>query len=393
MTREDRPALEADGFPVTFWRLLALGPVVGVASGTLSYTLQVWLNPKIVQQPIGQYSWVVLFNILAWTSWLVLLPLVWWLASRVPISSGRRALALAFHATASVAVAALHCAISAGLKLWVLRVSGQPDPVDRALSYQSLLTWSLLYEFEWEVLLYWGVLAANHALATSRELRRRELHEARLEARFVEAKLESLQRQLHPHFVFNTLHAITGLLHRDVNRAESMLVRLGDLLRAVFTSHAQQEVPLARELDLLQHYLEIQRMRFGEPLACDLDVPLAARSALVPVLVLQPLVENAVTHGFGGRPGGVIRILARRVGDRLELSVTDNGSGPATSANGAPPEGVGLSNTRARLEHLYPGKSDVRVIVPASGGFTVALSLPWQAAPALLDEHALDIPA
>jgi two-component system LytT family sensor kinase len=393
MTAQDSAALEADRFPVTFWRLLALGPVVGVVSGTLSYTLQVWLNPKIVQQPAGQYVWVVLFNILAWTSWLILLPIVWWLGSRVPISSGRRAAALAFHGAASVSMAALHCAVSAGVKLWVFRVSGQPDPVDRVLSYQSLFTWSLLYAFEWEVLLYWGVLAANHALSASRELRRRELHEARLEARFVEAKLESLQRQLHPHFVFNTLHAIIGLLHRDVDRAERMLVGLGDLLRAMFRSQAQQEVPLARELDLLQHYLEIQRVRFGGTLACELDIPLSARSALVPILALQPLVENAVKHGFSGRPGGVIRVSARRVGERLELTVTDNGSGLSASAHGAMPEGVGLSNTRARLEHLYPGQSGLRVSAPASGGFTVTLSLPWQAAPTSLEAEALDIPA
>jgi two-component system LytT family sensor kinase len=393
MTPQDSPADDADGFPVSFWRLLALGSVVGVVSGTLSYVLQVLLNPKIVQEPIGQYVWVVLFNILAWTSWLLLLPLVWRLSSRVPISGGRRTVALTFHAAASVAVAAVHCAMSAGLKLWVLRISGQPDPVDGVLSYQALFTGLLLYAFEWEVLLYWGVLAANHALNASRELRRRELHEARLEARFVEAKLESLQRQLQPHFVFNTLHAITSLLHRDINQAESMLVRLGDLLRAVFRSHAHQQVPLARELDLLQHYLEIQRVRFGGTLTCELDVPLAARSALVPILVLQPLVENAIRHGFGGRAGGVIRVSARQVDERLEVTVTDNGCGPSASAREAIREGVGLSNTRARLEHLFPGRNDVRLNAPVAGGFSVALSLPWQAAPASLDAQALDIPA
>jgi Histidine kinase len=140
---------------------------------------------------------------------------------------------------ASVVISSLHCAVGAGLKLWVLRVSGQPDHADRILSFPSLFTSHLLYAFEWEVLLYWGVLATNHAIRASRELRRRELHEARLEARLVEARLESLQRQLHPHFVFNTLNALIALLHRDPIRPESVLVRLGDLLRAVFRSQAQ----------------------------------------------------------------------------------------------------------------------------------------------------------
>jgi two-component system LytT family sensor kinase len=391
MTQPDS-ALESDDFPVRLWRLLALGPLVGVASGTLSYSLQAWLNPRIVLEPIGQYLWVVFYNILAWTSWLVLIPLIWKLASRLPIATARKAVPLAFHAAASVAISALYCAVSAGLKLWVLRVSGQPDHADRVLSFPSLFTWHVLYTFEWEVLLYWGVLAAHHAIRASRELRRRELHEARLEARLIEARLESLQRQLHPHFVFNTLNAITALLHRDPGRAESMLVRLGDLLRAVFRSEAQQEVPLGRELDLLQHYMEIQRVRFGGTLTCEIDVPSATNPALVPVLLLQPLVENAVKHGFAGRAGGVIRVSARRAGDKLEIAVSDNGRG-ASALQGTSQEGVGLSNTRARLEHLYPGRSHLRVSTPATGGFVVAISLPWQASPAAVDPQALDIPA
>jgi hypothetical protein len=126
MTQPDSPAIESDDFPVRFWRLLALGPIVGVASGTLSYILQVWLNPRIVLEPIGQYVWVVLYIILAWTSWLALIPLIWTVASRLPIATGRRAVPIAFHAAASVVLSALHCAVGAGLKLWVLRVSGQP---------------------------------------------------------------------------------------------------------------------------------------------------------------------------------------------------------------------------------------------------------------------------
>jgi LytS/YehU family sensor histidine kinase len=272
---------------------------------------------------------------------------------------------------------------NAGLKLWVLRFAGQPDSPPRVLSFESLFTWALLFTFEWQVLLYWGVIAAHHAIEASRELRRREVLEARLEAQFIEAKLESLQRQLHPHFIFNTLHAVTTLLHRDVDAAESMLVRLGDLLRAVFRSQAQQALPLARELELLQHYIEIQRTRLGGSLSCDIDVPPAALGALVPVLVLQPLAENAVKHGFGGRPGDArIRVSARRDGDRLELTVSDNGRG---LPSGAVAEGVGLSNTRARLEHLYPGASDVRLDPVPGGGVCVTLTLPWQAASSMPD--------
>jgi LytS/YehU family sensor histidine kinase len=132
--------------------------------------------------------------------------------------------------------------------------------------------------------------------------------------------------------------------------------------------------------------------RFGGTLTCEIDVPPATQPALVPVLVLQPLVENAVKHGFAGRAGGVIRVSARRVGDRLELTVSDNGRG-ASALQGTIHEGVGLSNTRVRLEHLYPGRNHVRISTPATGGFVVAVSLPWQVTPAAVDPQALDIPA
>src|SRR5207344_3009589 len=157
---------------------------------------------------------------------------------------------------------------------------------------------------EWQFLLYWGIVAAHHALRASRELRRREVSEARLEARLVESQLESLQRQLNPHFFFNALNTLTGLVHRDPHGAESMLVRLGDLLRAVFRSQVQQEVPLSRELTLLEQYLDIQRVRFGGQLRAVLEVGEQAGDVLVPVLILQPLAENAIKHGFSGRPEG-----------------------------------------------------------------------------------------
>jgi LytS/YehU family sensor histidine kinase len=148
-------------------------------------------------------------------------------------------------------------------------------------------------------------------------------------------------------------------------------------------------VPLGRELDLLQHYMEIQRVRFGGTLTCEIDVPPATQPALAPVLVLQPLVENAVKHGFAGRAGGVIRVSARRAGDRLELTVSDNGRGVSGHHPGRrrPFEHAGSSRTplsgQEPRSHQHAGNRRI----------VVALSLPWQVTPAAVDPQALDIPA
>ena len=350
--------------------------------------------PDLEKQPQGQYVWVLVFNVLIWPAWLLLVPVTWWLASLVPIGGRRRVARLVFHGVASLVIATAHAAINAAVKVAVLTVAGQQQLLGRPLGFMPLFEWALLFTLEWEVLIYWGIVAAHHALRASRQLQHQQVQEARLEARLVEVQLESLQRQLNPHFFFNALHAVSSLLHRDPNGAEAMLVRLGDLLRAVFRSQAQQEVTLDRELALLEQYLDIQRVRFGGHLRAEFDVPRPTRDVFVPVLLLQPLAENAIKHGFAGRAiGGTIRISARQSGDRLELSVADDGYGRPAGA-GEPREGVGLSNTRARLEHLYPGAHALRIALPPGGGCVVTLSVPWREdESAALLADALDIPA
>jgi two-component system LytT family sensor kinase len=375
------------------WHMLVLGPIVGVLSGTLSYWIQYWIDPAIIRRPIGQYQWVLVYNILAWTSWLLFIPLIWRLASAVRIRRERFVRPTAFHVSCSFVIAALVCAIAGVEQYFVMTTSGVVLASGQALSPWFNIKRVFLFTFEWKVLLYWGIVGVHHAIYYAQALAEREVREARLEARLVEARLDALQRQLHPHFVFNTLHAIAGVLHRNPDAAESMLVRLGDLLRAVFRSHAQQEVSLGREIELTEQYLDIQRMRFGAGLRVEVDLPPQLRDTPVPVLVLQPLVENAIKHGFAGRTdGGTIRISAREAADRLEVTVADSGRGP--TAPSAVHEGVGLSNTRARLEHLYPGRHDLRVSVPPQGGFAVTLSVPLAGiAPEEELSEILDIPA
>jgi LytS/YehU family sensor histidine kinase len=197
-----------------------------------------------------------------------------------------------------------------------------------------------------------------------------------LEKRLAEAKLQALQMQLNPHFLFNTLHSISALMHRDVEAADRMIVLLSDLLRRALDGTKEHEVPLAQELDLLDRYLEIERTRFGDRLSVEVDIAPETLTARVPNLILQPLVENAIKHGIERVAGPrKIQLQAQRRAGRLILAVSDDGAGLATG--GAVREGIGLSNTRARLQELYGQDQQLALTARAGGGLTVTLELPF----------------
>jgi two-component system, LytTR family, sensor kinase len=182
--------------------------------------------------------------------------------------------------------------------------------------------------------------------------------------------------QLNPHFLFNTLHAISALMHKDVEAADCMIARLSDLLRYALESTDAQEVPLKQELAFLERYLEIEQTRFGDRLVVRKQIDPLALEALVPTLILQPLVENAIRHGIEPHARrGEIRLSARRDAGMLHLEVRDNGGGLIT-ANGSPEEGVGLSNTRARLAELYGDRHRFEFRNADQGGLIVHLVIP-----------------
>ncbi len=185
--------------------------------------------------------------------------------------------------------------------------------------------------------------------------------------------------QLHPHFLFNTLHAIWTLMHKDVETADRMLARLSDLLRITLENSGMQEVPLKQELAFLEPYLEIEQTRFGDRLSVQLDVEPDTLDALVPNLLLQPLVENAIRHGIAPRAaGGRIRISAKRENAKLRVQVRDNGAGIPESEREVLKEGVGLTNTRARLQQLYGAGHRLELHNAVDGGLEVTLELPFR---------------
>jgi len=238
-----------------------------------------------------------------------------------------------------------------------------------------------------ELLIYLVVLMAGFARTyylqkkeRQEEAERLERRTQSLEAQLTEARLEALRMQLNPHFLFNTLHAVSTLVDRDPSGVRRMIARLSELLRHVLDEEAPQEVPLSEELDFLDDYLEIQSIRFQGDLDIQIDVPPDLREAQVPNLILQPVVENAIKHGASQVRGvGRIDIAGRREGDRLILTVEDNGPGLSSPQE----DGLGLRNVRARMEALYGEEQALRLTSAPDEGTRAILELPYHTGAAL----------
>ena len=222
------------------------------------------------------------------------------------------------------------------------------------------------------MLIYTGLVSVSQAITYFQRYREREVH-------LVQARLQLLRAQLHPHLLFNTLNAIAELIHQDPPRAERTLTQLSDLLRLALNDSGREQVKLREELAFLRSYVEIQRTLLQERLTVVWDVDDEALEAWVPGLLLQPLVENAVLHGIGPRAaGGTIVIRAQRRDRALVLSVVDDGVGLRAATATAPRGGIGLANTRARLEHLYGTTHSFAIAERPEGGVTVTLSIPFR---------------
>jgi two-component system, LytTR family, sensor kinase len=235
----------------------------------------------------------------------------------------------------------------------------------------------LLSNLTTHYLIYWGIIAVVHVHAYYRGERDRELRALHAEARLADARLQLLSMQLHPHFLFNTLNAVAELVHENPATAERMITGLSQLLRETLDSGGVDLVPLERELELTSRYLDIQRSRFGDRLSAHIERQGDVSRALVPIFILQPLVENSIKHGIGAhRFAGSVSIRARREADRLVMEVEDDGPGIDPTAIQA---GIGLSNTRERLRALYGDTHVFDVARSATGGACVRIVVPFQA--------------
>ncbi len=301
---------------------------------------------------------------------LLALPALW-LARRLPLERPFFWRSLTAHLAASGVFSVAFMA----LRAWIGRLEA-----DAPITFAAVFNPLVVRTFHFNVVIYWMVVAFRQGLDYYRKYRDREMRAAELEKRLVEARLHNLQTQINPHFLFNTLNAIATLMHRNVEAADRTLVRLSELLRLAVDSAATQEIPLRQELEFLTRYLEIEQTRFGERLDVRIEMAEETLEALVPNLLLQPLVENAIRHGIQphARPGQIV-LRSWREGDRLGLLVQDSGNGA-----GSPPparEGIGLSNTRSRLRLLYGEAHQLSFSPSPQGGLQARIVCPFRTAP------------
>lgn len=345
---------------------------LSVVLGTESFLYSRAKNPEALWQDY------VLYPMPLWIPWALLAPLVIKVARRFRLDRHPKAKTLGIHA--AVLLGTLVCHLVCMCILIVLQIAyvNSASPQVAAAKYLSNLPLETPAGWALRNLITYGViLAVSYTADYRRELKDREVQASRLEGELTRAQLHALKRQLHPHFLFNSLNAISTLMRTDLGSAERMLDMLADLLRRSLRDSAVQEVPLSQEMDFVSRYLDIELVRFSDRLSVDIQIEPEVREALVPHLILQPLVENAVRHGIGPKLGpGSVCIEALREQDGLLLRITDNGMGPTPPKTHSTGAGVGLANTRARLEQLFGDRATLEAGGLPSGGFQVALRFP-----------------
>jgi hypothetical protein len=349
----------------TVWLLAAsFWALFGLISG-----IQVFISMRThghsVPRLLGYY-------LLIWVAWLLPTAAIVRLARRFPIVPPRL-VPLGIHAVCAFVIALAHESYWMALMLWL-------KPFDRmnpdAAKLKRKLVDELLECLPLELVMYCLVLGFSLAIDYYGRYRERALQAAQLEASLADARVHALELQIQPHFLFNTMNAITSLVRTQRNdEAVAMIAGLSELLRYTLDHAGHQRVSLDEELVVLQRYLEIQQFRFPDRMTFRIDASAEVRRGAVPTLILQPLAENAVRHGIAPSAAmGVVEVRAHRREERLYIEVFNSGTLAASS-----PQGIGLTNTRERLRHLY-GEGGTLHLENAGGGVKVSVSIPWSEA-------------
>jgi signal transduction histidine kinase len=335
-----------------------IAAVVSTAIGTL-FALPTW----------SQDQWKM--YLAEWWAWALLLPLIMFVDRWIPFPPNELRRRVLAHVAAGIVFVGAYLYLF--FALWAALRSGHWSDLSASHMFvRGNLGWYL-----WSALIYAMIVGALQAYAYYRRFVSSELQVERLERNYTEARLNALRMQLDPHFLFNALNTISSHVERDPRLTRRMIEHLGDLLRMSLETKDRQEVPLAEELEFLEHYLEIQRIRFGSQLSVKVQAEPEVRYAMTPSLVLQPLVENAIRHGISKRAsGGEIVVSARAEEGRLVLRVEDDGAGLPAGWTLEQSAGLGLSVTRERVEALYGDDGALTVRRRKEGGTVVELKLP-----------------
>jgi two-component sensor histidine kinase len=353
--------------------IIAVWAVLGVI-----YAGPIYLEVRTAK--MGHAAWRIFsWGILTWLAWAPLTPAMIWLARRFSLIGAAWKRSLLVHLPAFVLTSMAHSAAATAIALTIKPFDDMgSSPKGFWTRFFSLMQGS----FGGDLLVYGAVIGIWYAIDFYRKYREREFLASRLEAQLAQAQLESLRMQLHPHFLFNTLNSIVGLVRDNKNQAAvNMLVGLSDLLRHTLEHSSRQEVELREELSFIKLYLSIQEMRFSDRLRIELDIDPATSRALVPNLILQPLTENALRHGIGrSAASGFVGIRSAVEDDHLRLTVYDNGAGLPDDWQMKGSAGIGLANTVARLQQLYENDHEFDIRNREGGGVEAVILMPLRMA-------------
>jgi two-component system LytT family sensor kinase len=351
---------------------------VWIASIWLTLGLFQATQTVVVMRAEGMHHvWASLFitQLLSWLPWILATPLVVHLGRKYPPVQLKPFSGWIIHLSACLAIGLVNSALIARTEILLNPWALSPPPLQFFHHWQYKFYYGLLdYIF-----LYGATLAISYVWYSKERLAHQQTETARVNEQLTKAQLNALRRQIEPHFLFNTLNAISGLIREKRNNAAvSMIAGLSDFLRRTLEDSGRQEVPLGEEVEFLQKYLDIQKVRFGERLQLSLDVSRDLFAAQVPSLILQPMVENAIQHGIAKRAqGGAIRIAALRRNGMLSLSIYNDGpSLPADWERAR--SGIGISNVRTRLQSLYGERFELSMRNHDPGGVLVSVSVPFR---------------
>ena len=355
------PRWKRYGAVLAFWTVLGL-----------SYTASAVISSRAEGHASG-WTRPLVWNFSDFYFWMLATPLMGWLG-RLGSMGWRRFVAV--HVPASLLLATVQTLVTVIVYWWLCG----PSPSMQTMRFADFLRTSLVYETHLGLVTYWVFLGTLRALDYQSRLRDERLRNSLLETQLVQSQLQTLRVQLQPHFLFNTLNAISALALADPMQARLMIARLSDFLRLTLEERHAQQVPLSRELEFLECYLGIQQVRFQDRLVTHMDVAGDSTRALVPNMILQPLVENALRHGLLDKPErGTLHIATRREGGHLHVRIEDDGLGlPEDGVK----DGIGLGNTRTRLDMLFGELATLELSPRTDGGTRVDLRFPYMEQPA-----------
>lgn len=358
--------------PLPYW----LGIVIGFAFALL-FTLKYYVAMTHYDEPVNmmRVKRMFLVHTVNFVTWALLLPLLNYWAERYRVlSAGSRTKWIVIGL--SIGISFFHEFFSSFLFVFFSPLLELEPPKQGILAY---IIRGLPVAVPNRLLEFWVIYAILTAVQMQRQFRNKALELTRLENQLSHARLDALRLQLQPHFLFNTLNTISSLMEINVDAAQKVVSRLGSLLRSVLDIDDRKFIPLEEELEFVSNYLTIEQTRFHDRLSVVYDIDEDTRHIPVPQLILQPLVENAIKHGFSRQTDdGKIEVVARRVNGVLELTIRDDGQGTDRDTNQLLQSGIGLKNVQDRLALLYNGSASMDITTESEQGFAVRIRLPWQ---------------